>query len=238
MVLAERYLSTWRPCLSIYQTSLFLQDGRSPLDYALGDSEIMQMLLDKGADVNSISKTGETALYRASTEGLAVTVQMLLECGAKLDVKHKLLQGETALHSAAFQSNVAIVQLLLAAGANVHLKSQDGDTPLHSAVKATHIYTDVQGQFAVVQLLLAKGAGASVDVKNNTGETPLHLAASHGHGAVVELLLATGADITKKNKKGYTPMCCAAVRGLDNIVQLLLDTGAGVNVKATLNPKP
>ena len=154
------------------------------------------MLLDKGADVNSIDKTGETALYRASTEGLAVAVQMLLEYGAKPDVKHKLLQGETSLHSAAFQSNVAIVQLLLAAGANVHVKSQDGDTALHHAVTATHIYVDVQGQFAVVQLLLAKGA--DVAKKNKKGYTPMCCAAVRGLDKIVQLLLDAGAGVNVK----------------------------------------
>ena len=51
----------------------------------------------------------------------------------------------------------------------------------------------MQGQEAVVELLLQKGA--EVESKNKWGWTPLSIAAEHGQKAVVELLLQNGAKL-------------------------------------------
>jgi ankyrin repeat protein len=42
-------------------------------------------------------------------------------------------------------------------------------------------------------------------LQDNAGLTPLHYAASCGHGAVVQFLLAHGADPTVKDEDGETP---------------------------------
>jgi ankyrin repeat protein len=62
--------------------------GVSPLESAAGFSpEAAKLLLRKGADVNSPTKGGFTALHRAVIRGDADLVHDLIEKGAKVDVK-------------------------------------------------------------------------------------------------------------------------------------------------------
>lgn len=59
-----------------------------------------------------------------------------------------------------------IVEYLLDKGVNVNIKNNDGDTPLHLAVKLN--------DFAVTKLLL--DYHAKIDVVNNKNETPVDYA--------------------------------------------------------------
>jgi ankyrin repeat protein len=61
------------------------------------------------------------------------------------------------------------------------------------------------------------------DAKDTYGLTPLSRAAGNGHGAVVELLLATDSvEPESKDTYGKTPLSWAAERGHETVVKLLL----------------
>lgn len=64
---------------------------------------------------------------------------------------------------------------------------------------------------------------------NEQGDSLLILAAYHGHGEVVQLLLAAGADTEIVNERGQTALAAAAFRGDSGIVQALLRHGAQVD---------
>lgn len=79
---------------------------------------------------------------------------------------------------------------------------------------------------------LGSPKGADVNRKNREGETSLICAASNGHKALVELLLAKGADVEAKDRRhGDTALMGAARNGHKEIVASLLGRGADVNVK-------
>jgi ankyrin repeat protein len=73
----------------------------------------VQILLDKGAKINSQAKNGVSALIIASQEGHEAIVQILLAKGAEVNVREN--GGETALKFAKTQK---IKTLLKAAGAS------------------------------------------------------------------------------------------------------------------------
>jgi ankyrin repeat protein len=52
-----------------------------------GHTEIVQLLLEKGADVNAKNKYGRTALIYATERGYTEIVQLLLEKGADVNAK-------------------------------------------------------------------------------------------------------------------------------------------------------
>src|SRR5438874_3874313 len=51
--------------------------------------EAVQMLLDAGADANAANKTGDTAMHGAASNGLPAVIQLLVDRGARLDVKNR-----------------------------------------------------------------------------------------------------------------------------------------------------
>ena len=65
-------------------------------------SQVVELLLDEGADSNAQSESGETALMRAAMKGHIATVKVLLARGARLDIQSK--QGDTALSVSRFGS--------------------------------------------------------------------------------------------------------------------------------------
>ena len=143
-----------------------------------GDAEMVQALLEAGADVSAgASWPGQAPLIWAVEEGNLPTVACLLEHGAGKVRPHL----DIALSSAAQRGSLATVRMLLEHGANPNTPSPIAAyTPLMWAA-----YGD-DGDVEKVRLLLAKGADAKA--KGANGETPLSLAKKRGNTAIVELL--------------------------------------------------
>jgi ankyrin repeat protein len=161
------------------------KDGRTPLMWVVSaeaDEELMEALVDHGADVNMQNFTGETALFIAAQRGLEDKVDYLLENGANVHVKN--LDGATALHAAAATGSEAIVVALVRYGSFLNAKDDEGDSPLHWAVR--------EGHAELVSLLVR--LGADVNCVNNDGETPLSLALSCEDLAMVKLLTGLGGS--------------------------------------------
>ncbi|OHC75316.1 MAG: hypothetical protein A3H24_08915 [Rhodoferax sp. RIFCSPLOWO2_12_FULL_60_11] len=84
----------------------------------------------------------------------------------------------------------------------------------------------INGFTEICQQLISKGA----DV-NKPGWTPLHYAATHGHLAVMNLLLENYAYIDAASPNGSTPLMMAASYGTPMAVKLLLEAGADPMLK-------
>ena len=83
-----------------------------------GDLDVVELLLDRGADVNSADTwRGQTALMWAAAEGHAEVIPAMLSYGA--DVTARSAKGWTALLFAVRQGQIDVVQTLLEAGADV-----------------------------------------------------------------------------------------------------------------------
>ncbi len=62
--------------------------------------ECAKVAIGMGADVNAVNQAGETALHGAASEGYSEIVQLLVDKGAKLNVRNKRGQTPLALTSA------------------------------------------------------------------------------------------------------------------------------------------
>ena len=89
---------------------------------------MVQLLLERGAEVNVQNKYGETPLYMAAWSGHSDVVKMLLDGGAKPDLVTKL--GCTPMHMAASNGHIKVVQLLLESGAKPNVANAFRNTPL------------------------------------------------------------------------------------------------------------
>ncbi len=78
-------------------------------------ADMVQLLIDYGADVNARTRDSWTALSMASRGGNTEVVKVLLAAGADVNIRHQ--HGFTALSSASQNGHTEIANLLMAAGA-------------------------------------------------------------------------------------------------------------------------
>jgi hypothetical protein len=126
------------------------QPGKPP---SPAKSEIMRLLIERGAPVADRDKLGWTVLHWASGTGLTDGVKMLLE--RKADPNARNSDNKTPLHEAAYWGRLDAARLLIAAGADVSARGTNGDTPLR--------YATERGHKAIVALLKEHGATALVE---------------------------------------------------------------------------
>ncbi|CAG9860777.1 unnamed protein product [Phyllotreta striolata] len=162
---------------------------------ALGDAEIMKLLLQHGAAVNvKYGPCKMTPLHLAAEDGDAECLGMLLDAGAHIGMKND--KRQTPLHLAALSQSSETVALLLRKGADPNAEDSDGRTPLHSSiVKASR-------SCECVRTLLA--ARPDVNKPDIFGYTPLHLAALNEYSHCVMLLINHGGDVTARTNGGIS----------------------------------
>ncbi|MDX1959089.1 MAG: ankyrin repeat domain-containing protein [Leptospiraceae bacterium] len=81
-----------------------------------GDLELAKYLVQKGADVNAVTRDGHTALMYACYNRFPEIVKLLVENGA--DVNQKSSQGHTAISEASLEHSKEIISYLKLKGAN------------------------------------------------------------------------------------------------------------------------
>ena len=188
----------------------------------LGYTEIVQVLMSRGADVNPQGGLWSNALYAASIRGHEKVVQLLLDKGA--DVNARGGHYGNALQAASSRDgSEKVVQMLLDNGADVNAQGGHYGNALQAA-------SSRDGSEKVVQLLLDKGA--DVNAQGGHHGNALQAALIGGHEKVVQLLLDRGADVNARGGHYGNALQAASSRdGSEKVVQMLLDNGADVNAQ-------
>ena len=117
-----------------------------------GDTDLIEKLLENGADIEAKDQYGNTALTTAALYGRQSIVECLLDRGADIEAKDQY--GRTALLLAAWQGHKSIVECLLDRGADIEAKNPYGYTALLLAAW--------YGHQSIVECLLNRGADVSV----------------------------------------------------------------------------
>ncbi|MCJ1345407.1 hypothetical protein MMC31_003614 [Peltigera leucophlebia] len=196
--------------------------NRMPLSVIAGNEHEtgINLLLEKGADVESKDSDNRTPLSWAAENGHETVIKLLLEENADVESKDSRYR-QTPLLWAVKNGHETVVKLLLGKNANVESKFLSGQTPLSWAAE--------NGHKTVVKLLLEKNA--NVESKDLNSRTPLSSAAENGHETVVRLLLQKNANVESKDLKSRTPLSSAAENGHETVVKLLLEINADVESK-------
>jgi ankyrin repeat protein len=190
--------------------------------------DIGRRLLDLGADPNTYTLFGDdpdarlSVLYRASQNGNASLVRLLLERGALPN------DGESMYH-AAERNHREVMELLLAHGAEISAPHPHwGNTVLYFLTGYREGQPMTKTANAGLEWLLEHGADPNVG-SSDQNETPLHRIAEFGRAAgIAELLLAHGADPHLARSDGRTPYELAMRVGNREVAELLRARGAAV----------
>jgi len=188
------------------------------LGCAEGSIEIVQLLIEKGADLNVSDFYSETPLQYASEFGHVTIVKLLLDKGAEVDLIEDRL---SALHIAACRGQAEVVQMLIEAKCDANILNKKGVCPLHCAVS--------NGKREIVRLLL--DAKAQVNVKGQkSARTPLSMAGEVNDIETCRLLLQHGANLNLTDKYGMTPLNVVCNRNNSEIARMFIEAGAKVNI--------
>lgn len=187
-----------------------------------GDSQIIELLMQSGADLLAISSPtaymrkarnyryvspAMTPLQIAIVCGNYAAVRFLLVAVKNVDVNLKNIDGMALLHLAAKNGNSKIIELLLQFGADAFafsdadafiwtwsMRYQSGLKRYFSSMTPLQIAITCGNHTAVKLLLAATEKDMNPNSYNLNGLTLLHLAAQNGNCEIIELLLSFGAD--------------------------------------------
>lgn len=219
------------------------------------DVEEVELLLDKGIDVEAEDNVGWPPMVRAAENGRLRIVEILLERGA--NPLKGTIGDRLPLHFAAEGGHSSVVKLLLRQPTvDPNKKDYTGQTALFKAAN--------NGHHQVVELLLQQ-KGVDPDAVSDDGFTPLLQTIFGRHQKVIKLLLdradvnpnkcdttynqtplwmaSTAGDeilgmflerkdieINGQSRFGETPLYQAVQRNRLSAAKILLDSGADSNV--------
>ncbi len=217
----------------------------------LGSLDMVNFLIDRGAEIDGTDDIGHTALMKAAEGGHVEIVSRLLDHGAEVNggwpcvtalaeaeagghhgvatllvsrgAKHRLLDAVN-------RDDLRLAEKLLRDGADPELEdSWVRDDPAHhdsgeSRIIRLAMHAVARGHVEMVRLLLDHGV--SHHRKYWDAHPLLAEAARQGHEDVVRLLIEHGADVNDVGTDGLTALEWAARRGHTAIVEPLLKAGA------------
>ncbi|OAA59296.1 Ankyrin repeat-containing domain protein [Cordyceps fumosorosea ARSEF 2679] len=184
---------------------------------AAGFADIVQVLIDFGADISATDDLGNTPSHFAAVRGQADVIRILGKHGSRFSVHNN--DGYSPLDFASRQGHVNVVEAILEqelSAADIDQVSGDNITSMHAAC--------IMGHVEIVKLLLQ--AGADPENQHDPDSNPIIAACINGHSELVQLLLAAGADLGVTNSAKQTPLHVASLHGFTEVVYLLLEGGA------------
>ena len=182
-------------------------------------TDVTQVLIDAGADIDIKNSDGSFSVHVASLAGALDVVKMLLRVGAGVCVTDN--EGDTCLTLATYFGYTEIVRYLVGLP-EVDVNHRDGnnDTALHLAAQENHT--------GIAQVLI--DAGADIGTKDDRGSSPLHRACHFGALDIVKMLVEAGAGVHVTDHHGSTCLTLAAELGRTETVRYLVGLpGVDVN---------
>lgn len=195
-----------------------------------GNLEMIEHLIERGANVNIVTERGLSALMWAAENGRKEIFDYLAPLCEPEIVKQatkELPQGllyrarkedrlaQNFIEAAGF-GDVDAVKKLIKNGININVINKRGTNALHFATSCNKL--------EIIQILVENGANLEF-THERYGTTSLIEGAKWGKDAIVRFLIESGADINAKDFEGNTAMDYARRANHSKTIQLLQDAG-------------
>ncbi|KAG9849039.1 hypothetical protein KCU98_g4707, partial [Aureobasidium melanogenum] len=189
---------------------------------------IVELLLEKGCDVNAGSRNGCTPLheYMGGKRGKENIVRLFLARGAGVNIQDN--DGDSVLHclGQSSQASESMLELLLENNADPSLANNEGLTPVHEFAK--------NGSAILLRTLL-KRTGADPSAKDKHNRQPIQYAARTNE-ATIRVLLDFDADVNVTGSDWPSPIVYTSLEANLQVLRLLLDGGADAMSEDPGNP--
>ena len=209
-----------------------------------GELDVLQILINYGADINARDSRGNTLLHYACKTGhLPIVEYLIVQRNMSPNIQNQ--QDKTPLHWACWNGHLPIVEFLISQGADISVKDENGWTPLKAAQESYHLdivkylrsYTIANCGIRLIaaaekgdlQMVIFWTEEGYVDpnVRDSHGRTPMHYACKKGHWSIIRYLISRGARVPVYAQRRI--ICSACMYGYLDIVKYLISQGANVN---------
>jgi len=223
-----------------------------------GNTDMVSLLLEYGADPNIADQKGVAPLALASSAGHLDVAMVLVQCGAKINRVDDA--GVCALVMTAQEGQLPVLEYLLAQDWHEDIFSHQ--LGLEEAIQQALIASILGSRHEVLEMLLdlpgtdintadtltsltplcaacsvgdiksisilIKRQAALDQVEARHHQAPIHFAANKGHYDALNFLISQGDTPNKIDGRGRTPLMLAASGGHVGVVDLLVHHGAGL----------
>lgn len=218
-----------------------------------GYVKTIRVLLQAGVDITARDEDGISALNYAVTVGHYQSVEMLLETGAREEIKFQDQNGNTLLAKAVLNTSikdrVKKIESLLRAGSDVHLTDSKGRTLLMRLCSS-------EGGEQVAALLISNGISLNaldkdglsalshavqannlamfrllVEAGAATDMLDIHTVIEKSNMPLIELFLEYKINLDKQDSNGCTPLMKSCEKNNLDMVRKLAGNGANPEVQ-------
>ncbi|KAF7863994.1 hypothetical protein EAF04_006959 [Stromatinia cepivora] len=218
----------------------------TPLQLAIkskANVELVNKLIDAGADYQMPDSFGRTCLHFAVASGDTDVTKLLLGKNADVNAKDGEVQlllhcqsdvnaedndSQTPIYEACLSGDVMVARILLKHSANVNCIDKSGNTALYAALGWCQ--TATKSNMELAELLVRYGADLSM--RDNRLHDPVVRAVALNDIKILEFLLKCwkekdpeGCFLLNRDFDSLEPLHRAAAQGRDEVVKMLLDAG-------------
>ena len=224
-----------------------------------GNFKYVEVLKDKGYDINCYGVTGQTPFHEAISTGNIKMAQHLVKLGADplLPLREPHIY-KNPVHLAIHKDQPNVIGYLKAIGFDLNKVEQNGWTPLDHAISRNNskmvkalieagadpllsspnyrniaVNAVASQKTDIVRTLLknprAQRVFSSEFYKAGTIDPPLIMAASRRYHDITTLILSCGFNINQRDSQGRSPLHHAVINQDIDLIKDLLARGADIN---------
>ncbi|XGW04309.1 hypothetical protein V3C99_015459 [Haemonchus contortus] len=238
------------------------KNGHTPLLMAVmnGRTDLVELLLSKGANINHRDRDGHSAVHWAVVCGQLDMLNFLISKGADIEAPDSLkaapLHYATAIEDISAELALAVLHTLIKGGAIPNCRDMDDRTPIlwaasNGNLEAMHSLKQAGGDLEAVDrdrlgvlhcaashgyhetidFFMEAASHPAVDQRDRAGHSALFYAVTYGHYEAAKHLLDYGANPNHQDNRLRTPSHCAAAKGQMRMLKLLKQYNASFEIQ-------